>query len=585
VSPGPRTDVARSTVPSVSIEGSLLPPRLLDDLLELRVVRGTRTTGRAQLTFVDRTYTVGGSELKLGAFLEITAIEPRTTIFAGTITAIATEADSDGVRAVVTAHDASHQLARERSVTTFLKQTSADAIQAIASQAGLRATTPSSTIGPTEWAWRADSLLGQVDELCEREGWEWIVEGKNTLLCFETSSLNVPASTTTLELGTQLVRFSAEQSGPLKTDVEVRGWDAKMKEPIRGTATTPSESSGFQARTTAPSTAKSLVTRRAVTTQKAADVLAKSFAGAAASVTARGRGLFAPTVQPGKAVTVTGAGPGDGTYYVREVEHVYDGGTMRTSFVAGFRPPTLLTDPWRAARPESSILASGVHSAIVSNVKDPDKLGRVAVTIPSLAEKHELAWARVATPGGGKSRGIHWLPEVNDEVLVAFEDGDASRPVVLGGLFSSKDVPPEIGQELDNGVVTRRALVTRAGHKIELSDEEGDKAYVDIALAGGKVRLHLGADTIDLETKDKPLRIASGNDEIVFDGKGTITIKAKTIKLAAQTDLAIEGVNVKTKATSAVELSAPTATVKADASLKLQSSGIAELAGSLVKIN
>ena len=72
---------------------------------------------------------------------------------------------------------------------------------------------------------------------------------------------------------------------------------------------------------------------------------------------------------------------------------------------------------------------------MVTNNDDPEKLGRVRVQFPTLSADDESAWARIATPGGGKERGLQWLPEVDDEVLVGFElddhdpPGGARRPV------------------------------------------------------------------------------------------------------------------------------------------------------------
>lgn len=572
-------DFTRKTAPSIKLDGQLIDEFLAADLLEMRIARGTRTTGRASLTFVDRTSKLARSVLKLGASLSISSIEPDQLIFEGVVTAVGSEVDADGLRATITAHDATHALTRARSVETFAKQSPEDAIKQIAREARLSATTPSSGL-KNEWFWRADSLLGQVDELCERLGWEWVLEGKKNLRCIDVAGFEVPAATATLEFGVELMRFAAEQSKPVSTEVEVRGWDTANKTTVKALASTPAESKGFKAAGAGQtSTAKSLVTRSAVSTTREATSMAKAVAASSATVTARGRAYFSPLVQPGHGVTIKGAGASDGDYYVREVEHVYDGGMLRTSFVAGFRAPTLVSDPWLAARSGSSIFGSGVHSAIVTNIKDDEKLGRVRVKLPSASEEHELGWARVVAPGGGKSRGLHWMPEVNDEVLVAFEDGDVRRPVVVGGLYNATDLPPG---DKNDPPGEKRTLVSRAGHKIEFSDKED---FIDLVLSKGGVRLHLGTDRVDLETKDKPLRIASGNDEIVFDGQGTITISAQKIVLKSKTDLELEGTNVKAKAGATASLEGQMTTIKAGASLKLQSSGIAELGGSVVKIN
>ena len=474
-------------------------------------------------------------------------------------------------------------MARTRNAETYVKQSAVDIVKALARKGGLTAeVSVQGTATQQEWSWRTDSVLGQVDELCERAGWEWVVSG-STLRVVDVSRLTVPASTCTLTFGADLLRFSAEQSRPVATEVTVRGWNTAEKTAITAKKSTPTESGGFAAATRGnPTRAETVATRLGVTSQGEADGIAGALAAAAATVTARGRALFAPLVEPGKAVTIAGAGPGDGTYYVREVEHVYDGGPLRTTFVAGFRPPTLVSDPWTARRPGGSALTGGTHTGLVTDTHDPQRLGRVRVKLGSVDERLELDWARVVSPGGGKGHGIQWLPEVNDEVLVAFEDGDPRRPVVIGGLFNAKDTPPHGEHTVP---VKTRSMVSRVGHKIELEDGDGTSGHIDLVLADGKVRLHLDSERIDLETADKPVRIASGGGEILFDGRGNITIKGTSVKVEATQDVALQGVTVKTKASSAAEVEGATTTIKANASLKLQSSGIAELAGSMVKIN
>lgn len=86
----------------------------------------------------------------------------------------------------------------------------------------------------------------------------------------------------------------------------------------------------------------------------------------------------------------------------------------------------------------------GVEPARVVAVDDPEALGRIKVTFPWLAENREAdAWARVSLPIGGGSTGFWALPEVDDEVLVAFESGDLNRPVVIGSLWNGSDRPPD----------------------------------------------------------------------------------------------------------------------------------------------
>src|SRR5213078_4636927 len=109
----------------------------------------------------------------------------------------------------------------------------------------------------------------------------------------------------------------------------------------------------------------------------------------------------------------------------------------------------MLKQAWAAARTEDASIF-GVEIAIVTNVKDPDQAGRVKICFPRLPGKPESDWARVAQPAGGDGRGFYWLPAVNDEVLVAFERGQANRPYVIGSLWNGKDKPMKDGYTDEN---------------------------------------------------------------------------------------------------------------------------------------
>src|SRR5262245_44552596 len=88
----------------------------------------------------------------------------------------------------------------------------------------------------------------------------------------------------------------------------------------------------------------------------------------------------------------------------------------------------------------------GVYPALVSDIKDPDGLGRVKIKLPWAPDTgsgvYEL-WARMATMMAGNGRGSWFIPDVDDEVLVAFEAGDPRRPYVVGTLWNGTDTPPE----------------------------------------------------------------------------------------------------------------------------------------------
>jgi uncharacterized protein involved in type VI secretion and phage assembly len=111
---------------------------------------------------------------------------------------------------------------------------------------------------------------------------------------------------------------------------------------------------------------------------------------------------------------------------------------------------------------------------IVTDLQDPEGQGRVKVKYPWFSEDHASFWARIAIVGGGSGRGVQFLPEVNDEVLIGFEMGDMHHPFILGGLWNGKDAPPKkTGEVVNGGKVQERLIKSRTGHLIILDDKDG----------------------------------------------------------------------------------------------------------------
>jgi uncharacterized protein involved in type VI secretion and phage assembly len=145
----------------------------------------------------------------------------------------------------------------------------------------------------------------------------------------------------------------------------------------------------------------------------------------------------------------------------------------------------------------------GVAVAVVTNNDDPDRLGRVRLKFPWVGDEHESHWARVVAPMAGEDRGLYCLPEVGDEVLVAFEHGRPELAYVLGGLWNGKDPPPRSN---DGGKNDVRVLRSRSGHEVVLDDTDGreqivirdgsGKCTLVLDTAGGAIRIECGELTI-----------------------------------------------------------------------------------------
>lgn len=112
----------------------------------------------------------------------------------------------------------------------------------------------------------------------------------------------------------------------------------------------------------------------------------------------------------------------------------------------------------------------GVVNGIVKSVEDPDQQGRVQVSFPFLGGQNDSTWAPVATLMSGGDRGSWFMPEVGDEVLVAFSQGDVEHPFIIGFLWNGQDKPP--ASDISTKV---RRLRTVSGHQIDFDDIDGEE--------------------------------------------------------------------------------------------------------------
>jgi uncharacterized protein involved in type VI secretion and phage assembly len=207
----------------------------------------------------------------------------------------------------------------------------------------------------------------------------------------------------------------------------------------------------------------------------------------------------------------------------------------------------------------------GVVTAIVTNNQDPEQLGRVKVQFRWLSEDDESSWARIAVPMAGKGSGSFFLPDVDDEVLVAFEQGDIRFPYVLGALWRSGAEPPLDNADGENSV---REIRTPAGLSVAFDDQSGTIVIAD-ANARAMVTVTDGVVTIDAPDG---IELTSG----VGPGKVTITDGMVTIDAPDGIELTSGGGTVRIDGTS-VEIAA-------SASLTLEASGTVDLKGAVINL-
>src|SRR5262245_47826134 len=195
-------------------------------------------------------------------------------------------------------------------------------------------------------------------------------------------------------------------------------------------------------------------------------------------------------------------------------------------------------------------LVRGLSVATVVQNKDPQGLGRVRVRFPWRENPDESHWARIAVPMAGKERGTYFLPEVGDEVLVAFDAERVEHPYVLGALWNGQDAPPET----NDGKNDVRLIRSRSGHEIVFDD--GARGRIDIHLADNQRTVRLDPDGIAISDD-------SGNSISITSTPGSISIKS----------------NLK------ISIESQSIDIKAGASMTLRASGTLTIQGGLVLIN
>ena len=175
----------------------------------------------------------------------------------------------------------------------------------------------------------------------------------------------------------------------------------------------------------------------------------------------------------------------------------------------------------------------GVHPALVTDIKDPDNQGRVKIKLPWSPDGGGAAcelWARLATFMGGNGRGAWFVPDVDDEVLVAFEAGDARRPYVIGALWNGKDAPPE---SMDGaGKNDKKVLCSRNGVKLTLDDENGTEKLILETPGGQKITLKDGPSVIEIEDANgNSIKLESAG--ITINASAKVTLQASQVSVSA----------------------------------------------------
>ena len=295
-------------------------------------------------------------------------------------------------------------------------------------------------------------------------------------------------------------------------------------------------------------------------------------------------------INPGETLELKGIGQKfNGNVYVSGVRQEIRSGYWFTHIQFGISPEQHM-QKFNYNPKEAAGLIPAVHGLQIGIVQkiheDPDSQYRIQVSLPVFGSQ-TLVWARQAFPDAGPERGLYFVPEINDEVVIGFFNDDARFPVILGSMHSIGHATPYTtdAENKEKGVRTREDLrltfddvdkiitiKTPAEQSIIIDDKNEEITITDKS----KNKITMKSNLIELK----------GVGDIKIEAAQNIEIKGMKITTTAQTDVETSGVNIKNTASAQFEASANAkAEIKASGQAVLKGGGMVEIKGALVKIN
>ncbi len=579
-----------------------------------------------------------GTEVQIfGGAADSTSAEK---LIEGEITSIEAICENLVVHTVVRGYEKAHRLQRARRSRTFVDMTDSDVARKVASDAGLDIGTIDDTntthdhlaqVAQTDWEFlkqrarengfetgvaQGKFFFRRPPGMPEAGGGLGGALGAAAGAVADAAASMLGMGPPTLTFKQDLLEFYPRLSAAnLTPEVEVRVWDPKNAEVVVGKADSKTVTASLHDKPAdladqfgkgflgipipipplpmlpnlgqQPSNKAFIVVNRpSGWGQSASDSVDERAIGVAehvASTFAEAEGLAAgnPKIKAGEKVTIASVPKSfAGSWTVTNAQHIFDddrGGYNTRFFVSGRHDRSLLGMASNGGTQESRGTIPGLVMGIVTNNNDDDSLGRVKIALPWLAPDFETDWARVVQFGVGKEYGAVFVPDVGDEVLVGFEFGDMRRPYVLGGLINGNCQHAFLSDAVKSlgftSSVVKSGWVSREGHKLLFDDDGGptgstsaitlatkdDNMGLKIDQTGGTIKLTCDPSPPASQTPQGTLTIECGN-------MGSIEIKTGT-----GGQVTIDGGS---------QLS-----IKAQTSISIESQGVLELKGQMIKLN
>ncbi|AIV35748.1 VgrG-related protein [Streptomyces sp. R1] len=549
---------AFSSIVKVRVGSAELPDDIALMLVDGWVDQGVGVPAAFRLTFRDpKRRVLDRLGVQFGTRVVITPVADGKGIgkplLTGEVTAMEADFDGTGSYTVIRGYDFGHRMMRQRRVAAYRNQKASDIARKLAGTDGVSV----GRIDPTKGAYGFISQSNVTDwdflaRLADENNMVMYVDAKGKLRFVKPNPASGAPSPNTdgdqsafvLQARHDIMRLraavtAADQVG----EVESRGWNVTTKKKIVETAPAQTDP-GITIGSTPGKAAGAFKTAKLVETahpydrqdevRHAAKALAADVTSSFAELEISVKG--SPDLRPGVPVALSDVGkPFEGKYTVTSARHHFgDSEGYRTWLTVSGRQWRslygLASGGGGAVDPAGATRLPSVANAIVTDVQDPLKQGRVKLQFPWLDDTYVSDWARSVQLGGVAGGGIFPM-DVGDEVLVAFDRGALDHPFVIGGLYNGRDVPTKNDVPLHDGLkkkAARHTLSDRTGNRVDLLSQRTGGRKQGVRIASGNDRLTINLD----RTKT----------EITVDSKGSVTITgSRSVSVEAGTSLTLEG--------------------------------------------
>lgn len=593
--------------PVVETPGEL-PPIWAAQLVSCVVDENVGLPDAAVLTFRDPDHEfLKKTGITIGTPLKVSVVtvsgKARERLFNGEVTALEVDRDRTGSFTVVRAYSKAHRLQRGRKVVAYRNMTASAIVRKVAAGAGLACGTVQAA--PITYKQLSQANVSDWDFLqflAAESGAQVRVDDKG-LLQFtkpvKASGAPAPSTSATrnpmvLEYGRNLLALRASLSAADGAQqVEVRGWDVTTKRPLM--AKQPSVNSDTVVPGLSPALAarfgkssKLTVTdtpyRTQAETKAVADAVADQVSAGFGELEVVAEGN--PLLRAGKPVALGNVGQAfSGKYTATAVQHVLEphGGYRTTVWVSASPDRSLTGLVTGANAPSRGPRIPGLAIGVVTDVREPAgaQNGSVKLKFPWLDDTYTTDWVRTVQ-WGGKGGGGVVSPEVNDEVLVGFEQGLLDSPYVIGGLYNGVDKPsPHKVPLIDKatGKVNRRSIVSRSGHRLELLDARAPgQSGLRIVTGDERLEVRLDQRRGEIELTVYARKGSSPLTSVLLDKKG-ITLDAR------RGNVSVSGRNVDINGRVGVKIGGRTVSVNGSSNVTVDGGLLGVLKARLIKIN